>query len=51
MMVMVQVVEKGDHYVPEVAATVKAVMEQWAEHAKTMPGLGITNKHILAWCV
>ncbi len=34
-----KVVERGDHYVPEVAATVKKVMERWNK----------TNKYILGW--
>jgi ferrochelatase len=46
--VPMKVVEKGDHYVPEVAATVHAVMERWAEKAKATDGL-VHNKHILAW--
>eukprot|EP00938_MAST-03A_sp_MAST-3A-sp1_P003812 g3812.t1 len=37
--VPMKVVERGDHYVPEVAATVKKVMERWNK----------TNKYILGW--
>ena len=37
--VPMKVVERGDHYVPEVAATVKHVMERWNKK----------NKYILGW--
>ena len=37
--VPMKVVERGDHYVPEVAATVKNVMERWSRN----------NKYILGW--
>ena len=40
--VPMKVVEKGDHYVSEVAASVKRVMEKW--EAK-----GHEHRHVLAW--
>lgn len=51
--VPMKVVGKGDHYVPEVCASVKAIMEKWTGmvDAGEVPGLseGQTNKHVLAW--
>lgn len=44
-------VERGDQYVPEVAATVGAVMEKWrAQQDESTDGTEPnTNKHILGW--
>lgn len=49
--VPMKVVQKGDHYVPEVAATVKAVMNNWRARTRsgTIDGLQQPNKYILAW--
>ena len=48
-----KVVEKGDHYILEVAATVKSVMEEWTQSVTNGDILGLakgdTNKHIVAW--
>ena len=48
-----KVVEKGDHYILEVAATVKSVMEKWTQSVTDGDILGLgkgdTNKHIVAW--
>ena len=46
-----KVVEKGDHYVSEVAATVKAVMERWNQRVRSgrVPGMRRPSKHVLAW--
>jgi ferrochelatase len=46
--VPMKVVEKGDHYVPEVSSTVHAVMQRWQERAASTDGLS-ANKHVLAW--
>lgn len=45
--VPMKVVQKGDHYVAEVAATVKAVMAQLVEQWN--PEHGRPPRHILAW--
>ena len=51
--VPMKVVEKGDHYILEVAATVKSVMEKWTQSVTDGDILGLgkgdTNKHIVAW--
>lgn len=49
--VPMKVVEKGDHYVGEVAATVHAVMQKYAETVKNgeIDGLSETNRHVLCW--
>ena len=49
--VPMKVVAKGDHYVPEVCATVKSVMNAWGSHARSgaTEGLESPNKYILAW--
>jgi len=49
--VPMKVVNKGDHYVPEVCSTVKAVMEKWTHTIAggDIPGLNAPNRHILAW--
>ena len=51
--VPMKVVEKGDHYILEVAATVKSVMEEWTQSVTNGDILGLakgdTNKHIVAW--
>lgn len=46
-----KVVEKGDQYTPEVAASVKAVMARLSERVeqKQLPGLTRAPQHILAW--
>eukprot|EP00039_Didymoeca_costata_P012679 m.183628 g.183628 ORF g.183628 m.183628 type:complete len:423 (-) comp15548_c0_seq1:4409-5677(-) len=45
--VPMKVVEKGDHYVPEVAATVKSVMQR-LESNELIKSQGVP-RHILAW--
>lgn len=49
--VPMKVVEKGDHYVGEVAATVQKVMERWNERVRAgeVPGLRRPSRHVLAW--
>ncbi|GBG34332.1 Ferrochelatase, mitochondrial [Hondaea fermentalgiana] len=50
--VPMKVVEKGDHYVNEIAASVKAVMERLDTKVVgegKIPGLRTVNKHVLAW--
>ena len=49
--VPMKVVAKGDHYVPEVAATVRAVMERWEQRCEdsSIAGLTQANKYVLAW--
>lgn len=48
--VPMKVVEKGDHYVPEVAATVKAVVEKLTAQVQQADGPDATvPRHILAW--
>jgi ferrochelatase len=49
--VPMKVVQKGDHYVGEVAATVQKVMERWNERVRAgaVPGLRRPSKHVLAW--
>jgi hypothetical protein len=45
-----KVVNKGDQYVPEVAASVKAVVERVTERLRDKHGRGVTiPRHILAW--
>jgi ferrochelatase len=46
-----QVVEKGDHYVPEVCASVQKVMQSWGQRCDggKVDGLTGANKHVLAW--
>ena len=49
--VPMKVVEKGDHYVGEVAASVHAVMQKFGETIASgaIPGLDVANRHVLAW--
>mmetsp|Transcript_522 Transcript_522/g.1297 ORF Transcript_522/g.1297 Transcript_522/m.1297 type:complete len:418 (-) Transcript_522:377-1630(-) len=50
--VPMKVVEKGDHYVSEVAASVKSIMDNFENKVvlqDKIPGLRTTNKHVLAW--
>jgi len=49
--VPMKVVEKGDHYVGEVAATVQAVMQKWNSRVRkgSIEGLKKPSKHVLAW--
>ena len=49
--VPMKVVQKGDHYVGEVAATVQKVMERWNERVRAgaVPGVRRPSKHVLAW--
>lgn len=48
--VPMKVVDKGDHYVPEVAATVKAVVERLTKGMQAEFGEDVTiPRHILAW--
>jgi len=49
--VPMKVVEKGDHYVPEVCASVGRVMERWREmvEAGEVPNVTALNKHALSW--
>jgi ferrochelatase len=46
-----KVVEKGDHYVGEVAATVKQVMDRWNDRVRdgAIEGVRRPSKHVLAW--
>lgn len=49
--VPMKVVEKGDHYVTEVAATVKQVMQKVREHTQnsTFAGVDKVLPHVMAW--
>jgi len=50
--VPMKVVEKGDHYTGEVAASVRAIMQLFEEEfvkTRRIPGLKETNKNVLAW--
>lgn len=47
--VPMKVVEKGDHYVPEVAASVKATMEKVAARIQAEQPGATVPRHILAW--
>jgi ferrochelatase len=49
--VPMKVVEKGDQYVGEVAATVRAIMEKWNDRVRAgqVDGLRRPSKHVLAW--
>lgn len=46
-----KVVEKGDHYVTEVAASVKAVMEKITEKVKadSFENVSVVPKHVMCW--
>ncbi len=50
--VPMKVVEKGDHYTSEVAASAKAIMEalerDWVAQGR-LPGVSTVNKYVLAW--
>jgi len=49
--VPMKVVEKGDHYITEVAATVNKVMETFSGKvsAGEIPGVAQTNQYVMAW--
>eukprot|EP00041_Stephanoeca_diplocostata_P007302 m.102446 g.102446 ORF g.102446 m.102446 type:complete len:404 (-) comp16822_c0_seq1:107-1318(-) len=49
--VPMKVVEKGDHYVTEVAASVKAVMEKITEKVKanSFEKVSVVPKHVMCW--
>jgi ferrochelatase len=49
--VPMKVVEKGDHYVGEVAASVHSIMDTFQSQvdAQEVPGVTRTNKFVLAW--
>lgn len=50
--VPMKVVEKGDHYTPEVSSSVQAIMKQFeTDYVKSgkIPGLTTTSSHILSW--
>lgn len=47
--VPMQVVEKGDHYVPEVCGSVKAIMDELTTQMRNGNPDGPIPRHILAW--
>jgi len=47
--VPMKVVNKGDHYVPEVCASVKMVMEKWKEMIGDIEGVDTLNRHVISW--
>jgi len=49
--VPMKVVEKGDHYITEVAATVNKVMEVYSQRVESgkIKGVSNTNEYVMAW--
>jgi len=47
--VPMKVVNKGDHYVPEVCASVGMVMQKWKEMLGDIEGIDSQSRHVVSW--